>query len=280
MNYYRNRKFRKNQRMKIFKQNFWFILLVVFFSWVSISAFTKTGVNRAEVGKKSSIVFLVTEDTNNYEAHKTIPIFAELIEKEHGYKTTVLLGTGGHGDYKYPGTDALSDADLLVVFARRIALPHNQMKAIKDYVNKGKPVVGIRTAHHAFAVSNKIEEGHEHWPEFTSDILGCENKGYGPVDAGYNVSIIPGAENHPILKNIQLSKWHSNGSIYHVSLLDKNATVLLQGEIEGKTEPVAWTRIAGKNKVFYTSLGYPDDFKTVQFRTLLINGIGWALKDK
>ena len=264
--------------MKKFKQNFWIISLVVIFSWVAIHAFTESNVNRSETGKKSSIVFLVTEDTNNYEAHKTIPAFAELIEKEHGYKTTVLLGTGGHGDYKYSGIDALSNADLLVVFARRIALPHSQMKAIKDYVSTGKPVIGIRTAHHAFAVNNKIEEGHEDWPAFTSEILGCENKGYGPVEAGYNVSIKPGAEKHPILKNLQLSKWHSNGSIYHVSLLDKNATVLLQGDLEGKTEPVAWTRTTGKNKVFYTSLGYPDDFNTAQFRTLLINGIGWALK--
>ena len=264
--------------MKAFKQNCWFIPLLAFLTWATINAFVEANVSSVEIKKKPSIVFLITKDTNNYEAHKTVPIFAALLEKEHGYKTTVLLGTGSHGDYQYPDMEALSDADVLVVFARRIALPHKQMKAIKDYVSKGKPVIGIRTAHHAFAVMDEIKDGHEDWRAFTTDILGCENKGYGPVDSGYNVTIIPEAVGHPILKDIQVTQWHSNGSIYHVALLDKNANVLMQGEIEGKTEPIAWTRIAGKNKVFYTSLGYPDDFDKPQFRTLLINGIRWVMQ--
>ena len=265
--------------MKAFQHKFWFIPVLAFLAWITINAFTEANVSNVEINKKPSIVFLITKDTNNYEAHKTVPIFAAMLEKEHGYKTTVLLGTGSHGDYQYSNMDALADADLLIVFARRIALPHSQMKAIKDHVSKGKPIIGIRTAHHAFDLNDyKKENGHEDWPAFTADILGCENKGYGPVETGYNVSVIPEAANHPILKNIQVNKWHSKGSIYHIALLDKSATVLLQAEHDGKTEPAAWTRMAGKNKVFYTSLGYPDDFDTPQFRTLLINGIRWVMQ--
>jgi type 1 glutamine amidotransferase len=265
--------------MKPLKLHFLFIPLLALATWISINAFVEANISNVKIQKKPSIVFLVTEDTNNYKAHETIPKFATLLEKEYGYETTVLLGSGSHGDYQYPDVDALSDADLLVVFARRIALPHKQMKAIKNHVGQGKPVVGIRTAHHAFAVlDEKIKEGHEDWRAFTADVLGCENKGYGPHEAGYNVSVMPAAVNHPILKGIHVNKWHSKGGIYHVSLLDKNADVLLQGELNGKTEPVAWTRTTGKNKVFYTSLGYPDDFDTPQFRTLLINGMRWAMQ--
>ena len=36
----------------------------------------------------------------------------------------------------------------------------------------------------------------------------------------------------------------------------------------------------GKSRVFYTSLGHPDDFKSDAFQTLLVNGILWALKKK
>jgi len=43
------------------------------------------------------------------------------------------------------------------------------------------------------------------------------------------------------------------------------------------TEPIAWTRFADNSRIFYTSLGYPDDFKLPQFRRLLINAIYWAL---
>src|SRR6185436_18943289 len=135
------------------------------------------------MAKKPRIVFLITKDTNNYEADKTVPRFAETLEKEHGYEVTVLLGTGEHGSYRYPSMEALSQADLLVVFARRIALPHEQMNAIKTYLGKGKPLIGIRTANHAFAVQGKIADvaaGFEDWPDFVADFFGCQNRGYGP----------------------------------------------------------------------------------------------------
>ena len=228
--------------------------------------------------KKAHIVFLITKDTNNYEAHLTVPVFAEKLRKEHGYDVTVLLGEGEHGSYRYPSVDALSTADLLIVFARRIAPPHDQMKAIKDYINSGKPVVGIRTANHAFKVMGPIENGHEDWFEFVADVLGCENKGYGPHDDGYDPYILPEAANHPIVKNVRPTKWHSSGGLYLVELLDKEANVLMQGKHKDNVQPVAWTRTAStNNKVFYISLGHPTDFALPQFNAILVNGIKWAL---
>jgi type 1 glutamine amidotransferase len=56
--------------------------------------------------------------------------------------------------------------------------------------------------------------------------------------------------------------------------------VLLTGKVENLTEPIAWIRKAGKSKVFYTSLGYPTDFKSAPFLTLLENAIRWSLDKK
>lgn len=267
------------------KQNTLIITIILLFAFAMDNACAEThGLIQQikqkveNVNRKPCIVFLITEDPNNYEAHKTVPLFAEMLTKEQGYKVTVLLGSGDHGSYRYPSMDALSEADLLVIFARRIALPHEQMNAIKNYLSKGKPLIGIRTANHAFTVNGKVEEGFEDWPAFVADILGCQNRGYGPPESGVDVSIIPEAASHPIIKDIQTKQWHSEGSIYQVApLLDKEATVLLIGKMNDKTEPVAWTRTAGSNKVFYTSLGYPSDFKKPQFNTLLVNAIKWAL---
>ena len=229
--------------------------------------------------KNPLIVFLITEDPDNYRAHETIPVFAHMLEEKHGYKTRVLLGKGFHGACEFPGIDILSKADLLVVFARRVAIPYDQMKVIKDYLQKGKPVIGIRTANHAFTVLSKIENGHEDWPEFVSDILGCINRGYGPVLPGTDVSVVPEQTGHPVLKNLSSCGWHSKGNIYRVKpLLDSNAVILLKGRVDDISEPVAWTRVASKSKVFYTSLGYPDDFRISQFTTLLVDAIAWALK--
>jgi len=152
------------------------------------------------------------------------------------------------------------------------------MNIIKSYLNKGKPLIGIRTANHAFTVLDKIEEGFEDWPEFVANILGCKNRGYGAVEPGIDVSIVPKAINHPIMKNIEPKQWHSNGNVYLVApLLDEEANILLTGKVNDVTEPIAWTRTVGKSTVFYTSLGFPTDFETPQFITLLVNAIKWAM---
>jgi hypothetical protein len=230
---------------------------------------------------KPHVVFLISEDPDNYEAHKTIPPFAEMLRSSTGLTTTVLKGEGELASFRFPGlAEALAKADLLVFFARRIALSHAQLDAIKNFLKAGKPLVALRTANHGFTVRGKVPEGFAHWPEFVADILGCENRGYGSVKDGVAVSVLPGAAGHPILKGVP-AQWHSTGNVYHVApLLDQTATVLLNGRVPKGIEPVAWTRTAGRSRVFYTSLGHPSDFTTPQFRTLLTNGIRWALDSK
>lgn len=225
------------------------------------------------------IVFLISEDPNNYEAHLTIPQYAEFLKKQEGFKVTVIQGRGERHAFEFPGLEVLAEADLLVVFFRRVALPNEQLNSIKQFLRQGKPLVGIRTANHAFSVmEGAIPEGYQDWWDFVPEILGSENRGYGPSQAGTKVDIFPGSENHFILKELGPFPWHSEGNVYYVSpLLDKHAEVLLTGEAGGKTEPVAWTRQAGKSRVFYTSLGYPKDFDIPQFRQMLSNGILWAL---
>ena len=229
--------------------------------------------------EKPHIVFLISEDPDNYEAHKTIPPFAEMLEKEEGFHVTVLKGKGERSSYEFPGLEVLSEADLVVVFCRRLALPDEQLDLIQQYLKKGNPLVGIRTANHAFSVRDeKIPEGYQDWWDFVPDILGSENRGYGPVEPGTEVAVAAGAKDHPILKGLESSQWHSEGNLYLVApLLDEKAVVLLTGTVGDKKEPIAWTRKAGKSRIFYTSLGYPKDFEVPQFKQLLINGINWAL---
>lgn len=260
------------------------ILLMIFF--FNPGPVIHAGIHRAEASepaksRKASIVFLITEDPLNYEAHKTIPVFAEKIRKEYGYEVTVLLGNGPHGAYRFPDIHKIDEASLLVVFSRRIAIPHDQMAVIKNYLSKGKPLIGIRTANHAFTNRTKIEEGFEDWPGFVAEILGCENRGYGPEQAGTEVAVSEDAIDHPILKGIELKQWHSDGNIYKVApLLDSQAKVLLTGKVGDITEPIAWVRKSGKSKVFYTSLGYPTDFNSAPFLKMMMNAIKWSLNKK
>jgi type 1 glutamine amidotransferase len=261
--------------------NFWKIFLAVFSVMLPLSRSVAMdrAVDENTVNDPPHIVFLISEDPDNYDAHLTIPVFAVQLEKTQGYQTTVLLGQGERHAYEFPGLDILEKADLVVVISRRLALPKKQMKLLQKFLKKGKPLVGIRTANHAFAVrEGNIPSTHTDWWDFVPDILGCENRGYGPVGPGTEVHVV-GDKDHPILQDITMSAWHSEGNLYLVApLLDQNAEVLLEGRSDGKTEPIAWTRRAGKNKVFYTSLGYPSDFSNRQFQQLLTNGIAWALE--
>jgi type 1 glutamine amidotransferase len=44
-------------------------------------------------------------------------------------------------------------------------------------------------------------------------------------------------------------------------------------------QPVAWTRSYGPNqaRIFYTSLGAPEDMKIADVRKLLLNAVAWTL---
>ena len=227
------------------------------------------------------ILILFSEDPDNYKAHETMPVFARTLEATNRYHVTLIKGEGELTAFRFPGLlDALANTDLLIFFARRIALPHDQLNALKAHFKAGKPLIALRTANHGFAPRGKIAEGHAAWPEFVSDILGCENRGYGPATAGTDVAVVAESARHSVLSGVP-AKWHSKGNVYHVApLLDQTATVLLTGTIPNKVEPVAWTRMAGASRVFYTSLAHPGDFETPHVPTLLLNAVRWALNEK
>jgi type 1 glutamine amidotransferase len=248
------------------------------FAW-ALSMLPAEAAAAAATAAKPHVVFLISEDPDNYEAHRTIPVFAETLRKDTGFEVTVIKGEGERTAFRFPRlVEILPRADLVVVFARRLALPAEQMNALKGHLKNGKPLVGIRTANHAFTPREKIAEGYVAWPEFVADVLGCENRGYGAARFGTDVAATKEAAGHPILRGVP-AQWHSKGNVYHVApLLDSRATVLLTGTIPDKTEPIAWTRTAAEgSRVFYTSLGYPADFDTAEVPTLLTNGIRWAL---
>jgi type 1 glutamine amidotransferase len=231
-----------------------------------------------EKADSSQIVFLVSEDPANYEATKTIPVFAKMLADRYACRTTVIRGEGEPNAFHFPGLETIKDADVLVIFFRRRALSAEQLGMIRAYLAAGKPLVGLRTANHAFSVRGEVAEGYQKWWEFPPDVLGCGNHGYGPTKPGTDVAVVPEAADHPILAGVKARKWHSNGNLYLVAPIDEKATVLLTGSVGDSTEPIAWTRRYKGSRVFYTSQGHPDDFMLPQFRTMLTNAIFWAME--
>lgn len=268
------------------QSNFIARLLIICFG-IFVIYTVNTGCQSADKsGKaKKNIVFLVSQDPDNYEADRTIPVFADQLQDKFKIGTRVLKAEGERTSSVFTGIEALDSADLLVVFCRRLALQEDQMNRIQNFVKEGNPVLGIRTAHHAFSVvSEDIPAGYEDWPGFAEEVLGCENRGYGPVEAGTEINVVTGQVNHPIIQGVSDPYWRSDGNLYKVApLLDPNAQILLTGLIpgSGQFEPVAWTR---KNDfggdVFYTSLGHPSDFDEKDYIKVLNQAVAWLLHQK
>lgn len=222
------------------------------------------------------IVFLIADD--EYQTERTLPEFAahHLLKD---YRVTYLFNSDEDPN-AIAGLDTLDDADVVVVSARRKTLPKAQLAKLRAYVAAGKPVVGIRTASHAFAQrpNETLADGRDAWPTFDGDVLGGSYAGHHDPTSPVAIAVEPGKESHPILQGVDATKLNGRGTLYKVLPLAPSATPLLSGSIPDQpVQPIAWTNLSfAGGRVFYTSLGHPDDFAQEGFQRLLRNAIDWA----
>jgi len=223
---------------------------------------------------RPSAVFLIGED--EYQTAETLPRFAVEELEPNGVRCTFAMADPKTPN-DFPAAEAIDHADLLFVSVRRRAPTIEQMRHIRKYVEAGKPVVGIRTACHAFDTRGHVPEGHADWPTFDPDVLGGHYTNHHGNGLEPTIELAPEARGHPILDGVKLG-FKSKGSLYKVAPLGPTTLPLLTGAIDGKpAEPVAWVNLKGNSRVFFTSLGHPDDFQNPSFKRLLRNGVFWAL---
>jgi hypothetical protein len=116
--------------------------------WISIEG--KDG-----PGKGKHIVLISGDE--EYRSEESLPELAKILADHHGFSCRVLFAidtkTGEINPkelHNIPGLEALDSADLMIILTRFRDLPDDQMKHIDDYLKAGKPVIGLRTATHAF----------------------------------------------------------------------------------------------------------------------------------
>ncbi len=265
-------------------------------------------------GKGKHIV-LISGD-QEYRSEETIAQLAKILARHHGFKCTVLFtvdprdGTVNPNINNIPGLDALKTADLMVIFTRFLNLPDDQMQHIVDYIANGKPVVGLRTATHAFNIPAKSKFAKYSWNNndaaykqgFGKQVLGetwvAHHGAHGKE--GTRGVVAKGQENHPILKGIERGSIFGTTDVYTVTLPLPSCTPLVLGEVtetlkpdskavSGKKNdpmmPVAWTktytaegeqREAKVGRVFTTTMGASQDLEWEGTRRLIVNGCFWA----
>jgi hypothetical protein len=201
-----------------------------------------------------------------------------------------------------PGLEALKSANLMVVFARFRELPDADMKHIVDYVNAGKPVLGIRNATHAFRYSANSPSPYKSWDfqskawlgGFGQQILGDTwIAHYGKFQKEATLAtVISSQRNHPVLRGVADTIF-CHTDVNSVERLTPKDLVLMQGQVlsglNPKDPPVtdkrkdvrmpfAWfktyTAPSGKEgRSFTTTAGASLDWQSEDLRRLMVNAI-------
>lgn len=255
-------------------------------------------------GKGKHIVFLAGD--HEYRSEESLPALARLLAKNQGFKCTVLFNidrkTGEivAGNSNMPGMEALDSADLAVVFLRFQQFPEEQMKHLDAYLQRGGPVVGLRTATHGFktvptdpfakySFDSKVP-GYE--LGFGHQVLGQTWVGHYGTNhkQSTRIEIIEDKKSHPILRGVK-DVWVQAGGYVGKPV---SGEVLTKAQpLNGMTPdspadatkppmPSEWTRTyhsaSGKDgRVFTTLYGTSEDITNEGYRRMVVNGCFWAL---
>jgi putative membrane-bound dehydrogenase-like protein len=255
-------------------------------------------------GKGKHIVFLAGD--HEYRSEETLPELARILAKHHGFKCTVLFNiddaTGEivAGNSNMPGLEALDTADLAVVFLRFQDFPLEQMKHLEDYLHRGGPVVGMRTATHGFKTKSTGPfakysydyKGKDYELGFGHQVLGQTWVGhYGKNhQQSTRITIVDKKKAHPILRGVK-DVWVQAGG--YVGKPTDGEILTTAQPLNGMSPdspadatkppmPSEWTRVyksgSGKRgRVFTTLYGTPEDILNDGYRRMLVNGCFWAL---
>jgi hypothetical protein len=257
-------------------------------------------------GRGKHIVFLAGD--HEYRSEEILPALARILARRHGFKASVFFttnpatGTIEPGSSHIAGLEALRSADLLVIALRFQDFPDAEMQHIVDYLDRGGPVMGLRTATHAF----QIRRADAKFAQYTWDNKGEFVGGFGRQILGetwvshYGTNhqqasrllLVHGDDGpHPILRGVRNVLLSSGG--YTADPIEGSHILALGQILNGMTAdsppapnkkqlPVAWHRTYtnGPNgkpgRAFTTTHGASEDFLNEGFRRMLVNAALWA----
>jgi type 1 glutamine amidotransferase len=261
-------------------------------------------------GKGKHIVLLSGDE--EYRSEEALPQLGKILAVRHGFDCTVLFSLNPddgtidpENQTNIPGMHHLAEADLVIIATRFRELPDEHMKYFDEYVHSGKPIIGLRTATHAFQYSRNKQSPYAHydfassqWPGgFGQQVLGetwVSHHGAHKRQSTRGI-INPRHQDHPILRGVA-DIWGPT-DVYGVKHLPDDAQVLVWGQVltgmqpsdpplEGSKNdpmmPLVWTREFTGNRgrtsrIVCTTMGASVDLLSAGLRRTLVNACYWAL---
>lgn len=260
----------------------------------------------AGIGAGKHIVYIASD--HEYRSEEALPALARILAKHYGFKCTVVFGvdpeTGAikPGSSDIRGLEVLRDADLMVVFMRFINMPDEQMQYFVDYVDRGGPIIGLRTSTHAFQIpeGRKFYRYDYRYPGddfhlgFGRQVLGeTWVSHYGENHKQSSILQIEEAHrDHPILRGV--ADMHTVAGCYTANPIE-GSLILARGIVlNGMSKdapvdtskgpmPVVWVReykskFSKPARIFTTTQGASQDILNDGFRRLLVNAHLWCIR--
>jgi type 1 glutamine amidotransferase len=242
---------------------------------------------------------------HEYRSEELLPALGRILARRLGFTVSVSItidsaGFIQPGSSSIGGLEALETADLLIMGLRFQDFPAEQMQHIVDYLDRGGPVLGLRTSTHAFRIEDgpfaKYSwdyKGTDYLSGFGEQVLGETWVDHYGTNHEQSSRIFPLSDqaSHPILRGVSDIHVQSGG---YVAYPPEDADVLALGQVlNGMTPdappdstkqqlPVVWTRTyQGANgqsgRVFTSTHGASEDLLNPGFRRMLVNATLWAL---
>ena len=249
-------------------------------------------------------VVLIAGD-HEYRSEELLPALGRILARRLGFKASVFftLDSAGFiepGSSRIGGLEALKTADLLIVALRFQDFPAEQMQHIVDYLDRGGPVLGLRTSTHAFRIAagpfarySWDYQGDDYRSGFGEQVLGETWVGHYGTNHEQSSRILPRDEStaHPIWRGVGDIHVQSGG--YQADPL-AGSDVLALGQVLNGMEstappdsakerlPVVWTRTyqgadGQRGRVFTSTHGASEDLLNPGFRRMVVNATLWAL---
>lgn len=256
-------------------------------------------------GKGKHIVFLCGDE--EYRSEEGLPMLAKILSQRHGFKCTVVFSVNSEGEIdpnnqeSISNSEVLDSADLIIMALRFRRWPEADLERFAAAVERGTPIIGLRTSTHAFLAKYKNldtfgkrvlgEEWVSHWGRHKAEAT------RGAIEAD--------AKDHPVLRGV--ADVFGDTDVYE-AYPPSDATILLRGQVlkgmtpdsapasypkkrasDGKTQdvndpmmPVAWTRVlktasGAEHRILCTTMGSATDLESEGLRRLVVNGVYWGL---
>lgn len=221
-----------------------------------------SSVNATESDPAKPLVAHVIAACGEYRAEESLKEFSKHLADK--FKITCTTSYGKDGCEHLENIAELPEAELLILFARRMKLVDEEMKLIRAHWESGKPIVAIRTACHAFQQADN--------EFFDRKVLGGNYLGhYG--DGECKVTNREGRGEIALLAGVMSFTSHK---LYKMGALAEDTIVLQQATNATNTEPVTMIHTYKEGRIFFTSLGVPEDFQNEHFCRMLENAVFWT----